>query len=379
MHDIPQTSGDYLEVRSWFDYWRSTGASPYGAAGLAVDYLPHAFLVLWPMQWLPTQAGPELFALINVLFCVTAAWLLVRWVADLAGASLTTVEIVSIVAMLLSLRPTRDALLRGQTMALAVLLLTLALRLAPRRPFLAGLCFALASFKINLAVGFGLVMLLLDFGIALLFGVATTAVLTIGAAVALRETPAHLLAEYVRTLWSIYGGGLVPSATGIQPVLALLLPNPTTVFLASFVIGVGSLGVVVWLTARVRHRPAAAAIVATTALVWSLIALPNQVYNVALAVPALWLVSWPESPLVKDSRLRWFFVSAALVYLVPSLPFQLQEHLVPWWFAIDRDSHRWLSTLWPFLDRMLVYPLFAVCLFELWRIARPAPQTSSSP
>ena len=370
-HPMPS---DYAEVRSWVQHWLVSGTSPYGAPGLQVDYLPHALLLFAPLAVLPDATGALWFAVLSVCLAAAGTVLLVVVMGRLAGARLTSVEVAATTAMFMSVRPMRLALLGGQTMPFALLLSAVALTLARQRPLMAGVCLALAAYKLNVAAAFGLALLLFGQFVPIAWALLVFVGMTWLTSAVIGETVWALLRGYAVQVTTLYGGAdFLRGATGIRPVLASVIPDIVVVNVAAVLFGAGLLVTMVELLRRVRHRREAAPLAVACAMLWALAVFPHQLYNVVLAAPAVLLVHWPESTLVKQPRLRWLAACLALVYLLPSVPGDLQRALEPSWFRVDEISGGWLTAVWPHRARMFVFMLLALCLAELVRLVRTGP------
>lgn len=108
--------------------------------------------------------------------------------------------------MLVSSRAIRRAVAAGQTAPLVLILFVAAMLLARRRPVWAGVCFALASFKLNLATGFGLSLLLLGHVLPLVVAGGIVIMLTMVFAWSVHLPVTTVIASYLRNLYSSTAG-----------------------------------------------------------------------------------------------------------------------------------------------------------------------------
>ncbi|MBP8274927.1 MAG: DUF2029 domain-containing protein, partial [Acidobacteria bacterium] len=220
----PASQSDLIEVRSWLSVWIRTGASPYGVADLHVDYPPHG---LFALRWLSVVPRPQMLAVfpwVNLLLTALASWQLVRWYSELQDQPLTKAEAVGYLSMLLASRAVRRMLLWGQTASFAILLFALCMRLAARRPTLAGICLGIASYKLNLAVGFGLALLLLGHWWTVLVGAGVAVGLTLAFAATIGQSVDVVAAQYVADFFNVYGGEqFLRGVTGLRAGLMALV------------------------------------------------------------------------------------------------------------------------------------------------------------
>jgi hypothetical protein len=321
----PGRMQDYHEVREWFAAWSFGAANPYLRPDLDVDYPPHAFLLLAPVGLLPEGLGGQLaYMLFNLAMTVAAAYLLVQWSAGLARVSLRRDQIWALTGLVLALGTTRASLWLGQTIALAVCLSLVAMRLADRRPVWAALALSLASFKPHIAVGFALILLLTGRVRLLLYAAVLSAALFTLFGLTVGSPPAEMVAIYLANLDRLYSGDRhVMSVTSLRegfdamagPVLGLRLHIAA------------SAAALVWLvmgSRRAAARRDGELLVAAACLLWALMALPHQRHSLILLVPAWWAAIWPSAGFPGGARTRQWIVLVAVSLTALDLPLLLR-------------------------------------------------------
>lgn len=308
---------DLWEVQGWLSAW-AAGLNPYQAIP-TLDYPPHAFGVIWLLNLGSRPGMMAVYAVVNAALAVLACVLLVRWFAQLRSIVLSRSELVAFAGMLLASRAMRRAIMFGQTAPLVIILFVLAMQLSKRRPVLAGVLFGLASFKLNLAVGFGLGLILLGEWRPLLVAAGVVAGLTAAFAWSIQSPVVDVLSSYVHNLSTMYlGAEFVPGVTGLRTGLVALVSDAQLaqlIYLPLVGLTLGSL-----ITLSLVRRPGAPADRGMTILacvLWSFISLPHQLYNTVLLFPALWMM---RTRSVQSRILRWFLSIAFLWDLIVSVP-----------------------------------------------------------
>ena len=319
---------DLHEVQTWIAVW-TTGASPYRAI-YGVDYPPHAFGVLWFFSLSSSAQGFAINAWFNAALSVAGCYLLVRWFAQLSESSLSRLETTSFVCMLLSSRAVRRSIGFGQTFPLVLILFITAMLLARRRPVLAGLCFALASFKLNLAAGFGLALLLLGHTMPLVVAGVIVVALTMAFAWSVHEPVVAVMSSYADSFIHVYGGvDFLIGVTGLRSALTALVSDFRMVQLTyPFAIGV-LLVILVGLSLRRRPDDARLRAIAVVAcLLWSFASLTHQRHNTLLLFHAVWIVQWADRGVLQNRFARWALSTGALLLLVINIPDSIESRLV---------------------------------------------------
>ena len=287
----PGQSADYWEVRSWLDAWH---LDPYRVPSLDVDYPPQALVLLAPLKWLP--ANPALFAAINTGLCVAAAWLCVSVTAELARLSLSRLQTSVLVALTLACGAVRVAIWRGQTMALALVLLLLAVRYGRRRPWVAGACFGLGAFKLTMAAGFALALVLLGMSSIFPAAVATMTALTFAYALSHGRGIFPVMADYVQKLRSIYSGtDIVEGVSDLRPIAHDLLANNAVAVGVALAVALITLGALVVAARRAEPSPRTDSLCFAASLLWTLMNLFHQRYDFVLLMPAVFLLLWASA------------------------------------------------------------------------------------
>ena len=316
---------DLEMVQTWLVGW-GQGLNPY-LESASIDYPPHAFALLWLLGFGSSPAAMAVYAIANAVLSVAACYLLVRWFAELTGSTLSRAEFISFVAMLLSSRAIRRAIAAGQTAPLVLILFVAAMLLARRRPVWAGVCFALASFKLNLAAGFGLSLLMLGHVLPLVVAAGVVALLTVGFAWSIHQPVGAVLGSYLHNLNGIYGGAdFFRGVTGIRAGLADVFSNTELLQLAYPTLVGALLGAVV--TLSLVRRPVDARVRAATVLaclLWSFASFVHQRYNTVLLFPALWMMRSEREGLIQHSVIRWILPTVGLLILVANIPYAVEE------------------------------------------------------
>lgn len=359
----PGQLDDLHLVRKWLRFWLDTGTDPYQRFGAELDYPPVAFLILWPLA-LPSDATLAAWYLPGVaVVSVAAGWVLVQWMSEWMYIRLAPAERWALVALLLSGSGMRLSVWHGQTVALALLFGGLAMRYARRRPYLSALLLALCAFKPHVALGFALAMWLTTGANVLLLAFAMVATLSLFFAATVGHPVSVLIARYADNLIATYGGeirvrGLLSIRHVLDDVIGLYSAS-TAVYL---VLALGTLAALVWLARTKRIDAVSRAIITSSAVIWSVVFLPHQRYNILLVAPALWMLMWPEAGLIRRPSLRTLAVIIYVVFGVLDVPLVLRE------LSQHVDG---LSGLWPWsywLAPLRPAAAFGLLLYNLWRM-----------
>jgi hypothetical protein len=295
----PGRSLDLREVLRWAATWDFGAVNPYTTGVLRVDYPPHAFLLLGPLHLLPADLAPAMFAVVNTIICVLAAWVTVQVSMEVPGPTATRQRQV-LVLVILTFGVFRSSLWLGQLMPLAWLLLMLAVREAARRPALAGVCLGLGAFKLNLALGVVLCLLAQGRRTVLLWAAVTMAIGISVVAWITGVEPWVMTEQYVRGMVRMYGpGGYVADWLSLR---ALADGPAARAAIAAYLAITGAL--VAWVT--VRRNVTGAHALALWCL-WSLQAVSHQRFNFVLAVPAVLLLGQA----VRAGVPAWVFLTVA--------------------------------------------------------------------
>ena len=368
----PGQLADLHLVRAWVNYWLTTGGDPYTAyrfqaddpgLGATLDYPPMAFLLLWPLALLPQAAIASWYLPIAVVTTCLAEWLLLQWLAGRMGVELSTSHRIALVAIIVAGSGARSALWRGQTVAIGLFFGALVLQWCRARPWTAALALALCSFKPHLAIGFGLAAL---FGgglravvIGLLMAMAGTWMfaLTIG------RSLLGIVVDYGHNLAALYGyRENFRGRLSIRGVLDQWLPAHPVSTVAYVVLALGCIAAIVVLSRR-RQRDAVNRLHTQVAcLLWSVVFLPHQTYDTLMLAPALWLLMWPESGLVRSPSLRLAATAAYVLFGVIDPPRVIR--LVAPWVQPDSTDLFYFSY---FLNPLRTAMLFVIVLVALYR------------
>lgn len=365
-------ASDLHAVRAWLHEWNLGAGNPYLRPDLEADYPPHAFFLLWPLLRPGETAAAHLVLGANLVLSVAAAWLLVRWISDLAGVAVSRAEAVTLAAMVLSSNAVRISLILGQLAPLAFVLFLLSTRLA-RRPGIAGACFGLASLKVNLAASFAIILAMRRRYAALAIAAVVVVAGAWLVAASLRSSLTVVIADYMNAVVSAYHRE--PEALGVTSVWTLISPRVPAWSSLQAALALGTLGVLIVLARRAGDAPSTRAIVAVGCLLWSLATLPHQRYNVGLLLPALWLLQWPGCSFIRRDWLKWTICAAGLIVVTGTVPLFVEAR-----FDLARAA--WPQGLASVCDAgvrafehgpaVLAVGLFAACLAELRRRAQGA-------
>lgn len=203
--DNPGRSDAYFEVRRWLSLWHS-GVNVYEVPNLFVDYPPHAIVFLSPMLLTPVAHGETWFAVFNTLVCAATAWTLVSLVSGYAGVTLSRVERLVYVFMLLVWSPTRVGIWNGQTSPALILCCCLALRFSTSSPVAAGVLMAIGLSKPHVAFGFVLFAAFLRMWKMLAASVFAVVAAEAAYLISVSRSPVDVFREYLTTLFAVYGG-----------------------------------------------------------------------------------------------------------------------------------------------------------------------------
>ena len=362
----PGHLGDLHTVREWLRYWTSTGGNPFTHYAPTLDYPPISFLVLWPLSLLPEQGLAYWFLPAAVILTTVAVWAQTWWTADCLRISLSTSERVALVAIVLAGSGTRSGLWVGQTVALSLIFGMCALQWKRSHPLLAALCLALCSFKLHVAAGFFLAVLLLAGPTVPIIASVITLLFSWLFAATVNQSLPGILIDYSRNLYTLYGGEhRVRDMLSIRFVLDDLIGWYSLSTAAYMLLGLGALTAIVVLSRRRRADATTQALVAVSSMLLSLVFLPHQAYNSLFAAPALFLLMWPESGLIPNRRVRAIWVAAYVLFGVLDPSRAIRFMVLP---LTESDLVFWLS--------YNLNPLRPAALFTLvlWRLYQRPPR-----
>ena len=191
-----------------------------------------------------------MFLAFNLAATVAAAYLVVRWSASEGRRDLTREQTWALAGIVLAMGTTRAAIWLGQTIAFAVCLALLAMRLADRRPAWSALCLALASFKPHVAIGFAMALTLTGrMRVLLLAGIMSAALFCLFG-LTVRSTPGEMVVVYLANLDRMYSGaGHVMSVTSLREILDRVGGPVAGLWLHAAV----ALAALVWLVSAARR------------------------------------------------------------------------------------------------------------------------------
>ena len=348
-------------VRDWLAYYRDHTGNPYSYFDRQLDYPPIALLVLSPLGLIPQASLAAWFLPGTILITALAGWFFVSAIAERLYTQISTPQRVAIVALILAGSSVRGAIWLGQTVALAVLFGALALLWSRRRPFAAALALALCSFKPHLAFGFGLAILLVDGFDIIVLAAAIVVSASLIVAAAIDQSVLDIIASYGHNLVAMYYGAdrirgllsvrwVIEDLVGPDGLATLLYTGAATTSL-----------IVIGVVARRAPDAAGRAHAIAAAMLWPLLFLPSQLYNGLMAAPALWLLMWPESGLIRRESRRLLCVGAFALFGVIDVPRLLR-------LASDAlDNGHWLYKGSYYLNPLRIALVFAFIISVAFR------------
>lgn len=351
----PESLADLWMVRKWLHHWRDVG-EPYHFFHGEIDYPPSAFLVLWPLGVPPDSVIRILIIPIGILTMGSAAYFLARWLSERLYLSLTTPQLLALSALMLAGGGSRGTIWRGQTAGLAVLFGALALYWCRRRPVAAACALALAAFKPHLAVGFALAILMTERRDVVAWAGALVAGMTVLFAASTGVPVSDVIDRYIASLLAIYNGpDRIVGLLSMRWVIEYWVGDyqlSTTLWLVAAIVSLLLIG----FAAHRHHRAKDQTMVAAACLLWPLLFLPHQLYHSALAAPAVWMMMWPESTMIRREGMRIAIVSAFVMFGVIDIP-RLVRLLTPEGGELWMASYVWSPVRMAMLFVLVLYAL----------------------
>ncbi len=353
---------DLHQVRQWLSFVEQNSGNPYSHFDSQLDYPPIALLFLRPLGMIPEESLAAWFLPASILLTALAGWVLVGAIAGRLNAAVPTPHRVALVALLLAGGSVRGAIWLGQTVALSILFGALALGWSRRRPFAAALALALCSFKPHLAIGFGLAILFAD-GLKVVVAALAIAILaSLIAAASMNQPAVALLIAYAGNLLSMYDG-----AEGIRGLLSVrwIIQDAVGHYrLAQLLYALIACASVAWIGAIAKRAQddAGRTQAISAAMIWPLLFLPSQLYNGLMAAPALWLLMWPESGLIRSESRRLIAVAGFALVAVLDIPRALR-------FGSDvLEDGYWLYRGSYYLDPVAIFAVFGFILLRAFHL-----------
>lgn len=361
--DNPSRSDAYFEVRNWLAMWR-LGINVYEVPGLLVDYPPHALVFLSPMMLFPAASGELVFAGFNVLICIATSWTIVSLTAGYAGVSLSRVERLAYVLMLLVWSPTRVGIWNGQTSPLLILCCCLALRLSAWSSIVAGVLMAVGMSKPHLALGFALLATFFRMWKMLAVAAFTTIAAALVYVATVHKGPIEVLQQYIGNLFSVYGGpSFLRAEVDIRPFFTDLIGNyaiaePLYLLTASIL---GTM--LLYFAWRGRHNIDAGVWVMSSGLMWSIAIFPFRRYGMLLLAPTVLMLLW--RPRVSKHTLTW---AGAIIFLIAAdLPFVIRHIGMQFGPPSGASYGPYLH----YINRMVTVTCLIASFVTLARLSRP--------
>lgn len=363
--------GCYGEVRYWLTIW-GTGLDVYQLP-LGVDYPPHTLVFFSPLLLFPAHYGATLFAVLNVLVCIAAAWSIVALTSGYAGWSLSRRERLAYVLMLLVWSPTRVGIWAGQTSPAMILCCCLALRLSASQPVLAGLLLGVGASKPHIALGFYLMAVYCRMWTTVAIAVATVSSAVLAYAWSVARSPVEVMAQYISTLFSVYSGPrFYRGEVDLRPLFVDLIgfgeyQIGESLYLATMLVtGVALL----WLAWRVRNRFSAAVWVLAAGLTWTTAFLPVNRYGVTLIAPTVLLTLWRPNV----SRFMLNVIAVVIAVIVADLPTLARHGMLSYLPA--PIAH--LAPHIHYFDRFVIGACLVISFTALVRASRAVPNASTA-
>jgi hypothetical protein len=318
-------------------------------------------------------AATATMALLNAAAWPLAAWLFVDTTARLSGTPLTRRERMLDAAMLLCWASVRSSIVKGQTTALALVLLLAFVRTLDRKPIRAGLAFGLAAYKINLALAFSFLFVTKRAWRAAAAAALTAVGLTAVYAATVRDSFLGIFRDYWHDLDELYlAHGHELGWTDSRWIVERLVADERLSAVLYGVYAIGTLALAIVAIVRMRRVPPdrRTAFVLASGLAWSLAALYNQRFNMILFAPTVLLLMWDRAGLLLRASTRAWLAAAFLAVEVADAPLLIRLVLQSTRGLSASDAALVASVL----TRTLTALLFAVVLTDGWAHAtRPAP------
>jgi hypothetical protein len=281
-----ERSNDVLLVHSWITHWLAGHANPYTDLR-AVNYPPHAFIVLSWLGLLPKAMVPIVWTALNVATAPLVAWLFV------SSVPLAHRERLLLAAMLTSWGAVLSGLWMGQFTLFSMALGLLAMR-SVDRPVLSGTLLACALIKPHVAIVFAFWAVCGRRWRVLGVATGVIALGLCGMAAWARLWPTEVVESWLAVLvWQF--GGLQPSvgSTAAWTLFVPILSDDPAGYLrtAGLVAGAGAL---LWTLYSRRAGSRCGCLPLAVASVVSLATLFHRRYDMILLAPAfvaLWVVA----------------------------------------------------------------------------------------
>lgn len=355
---------DLWSVREWLHLWRA-GGDPYASFD-NIDYPPNALIVLAPLALFSDAAIVTTLLVAIVVSAAAGTLLLLRWFAEQVGIVLTPRAEIALVAMMFADAALRGTLWRGQTAPFAILFGALALRWCTRHPVAAAIALSLCAFKPHVALGFGLAAMFTKRFDVVLGAVLLSAAQVWLFAVSIDRGVIDLLTRYVQILTAWYSGDdAINGLLSIPWVLEELIGHQLAAFCVSIALAAGSLALL-WWHGRQSAEPHVRAIVVSALLLWSLVFLPHQLYHGALALPAVWLLMWPQAVVITSTRARALVVAAVVLVSAADLPRAVL------WMTEHTAELEWLTTPSYFIRPLILSMMLALLVYRVAQRRTPA-------
>jgi hypothetical protein len=339
----PDRQSDLDAVQRSGQEWLVHGANIYESAEGAIDYPPHAILILSPLALVPPTTAFAMWSIANLALAILAVYLCVRTAAG--NAALST--LLAPMAMCLCWGGFRTLL---QFTLLSLTCAVASMRTAGSRPVWSGVLLGLALMKPQVA---------LPFVLWSLFTRRWRTVSIAAAAVALgvglyclraQRNPLHVVVGYLAALRGLYTGpDSLSGLSEMRPLIALAVADSTIVDgLAATCAGALLLAVCALASREARSRPTIMISLPALAAVWSLLAFRHLTYGFILLLPVTAMLLWLKDEATEVNRIRiMWWLQAALMVDLPMLGRWL-EPFVP--------SN--LGTVLSHADRLLALALF---------------------
>ena len=358
----PSRASDLSMMYEWTRGWIVGGERRFTVLRDAVDYPPHALVVLSPLGLIPRDLIVPIWMVVGVSLALVLPYLAIRCAKPHA-------RLVLLPMLLFWCWTSTRTLL--QFTALSLALAFASALIADTRWVLSGIALGLALFKPHIAGPFALWALVS--GRVRSVAVAAAVVFAGLGIYAARvgDSPIDTVRGYWPWLVEVYSGASgLNGRTSIRGLVAAAIADPRTADAVWIAASACLLAIAMWLAWRDRRRPLQDGGIAVPAMfcLWSLAAIYHNTNNLILILPAfvfLWFVGRDER-----SFRRWPQIVCLQAVLMLDVPTRLAG-------AVPR------GTLAAFLvehfDRLLVLACFVDVAVAWVRMTREADQSTRQP
>lgn len=329
-------SDDLILVHSWLVYWLHLTANPYTGA-TAVNYPPHAFIVLGPLALMSKDVVVLVWACVNAVLAPLVSWALVRdWPLEKHDRVIVTALVTSWNAVL-------TGIWMGQFTTLAILFGVAGLRTV-QSPWRSGALLAASAIKPHIGVIFLLWVLVRGHYRVLVTAALWCLVGLLAMAAWARTSPVVVVQTWLDVLsWMFGGNSLQRGVTEWWGLIEAFLPSRMagTLRVAGAIAGIVLLGAAV---RRTMFRDPTGRVALGLIALWSLATLFHRRYDLILLAPAFACL-WGAARGASDGRRWWVGLALLHVALLVDVPWAWQLYYGPHarpngplaWLAVNFD------------------------------------------